>query len=49
MIGTHGRPLNVPLSGGDRTSPPANPRPDAALNNGNGKTWQVLPAPAITH
>jgi len=42
LIGPHGRPLNVPLSGGDRTSPPANPRPDLALNNGNaiwGFAW----------
>jgi hypothetical protein len=27
LIGTHGRRLKVPLSGGDPTSPPANPRP----------------------
>lgn len=34
LIGADGRPLRVPLSGGDPTSPPANPRPDIALNNG---------------
>jgi hypothetical protein len=42
LIGTNGRLLNVPLSGGDRTSRPANPRPDIALNNGNaiwGFAW----------
>src|SRR5262245_5411893 len=42
LIGTDGRPLKVPLSGGDRTSPPANPRPDIALNNGDaiwGFAW----------
>jgi hypothetical protein len=42
LIGTDGRRLNVPLSGGDRTSPPANPRPDLALNNGDaiwGFAW----------
>jgi hypothetical protein len=42
LIGTDGRPLKVPLSGGDPTSPPANPRPDMALNDGNaiwGFAW----------
>jgi hypothetical protein len=42
LIGTEGRPLNVPLSGGDRTSRPANPRPDFALIDGNaiwGFAW----------
>ena len=42
LIGTNGRLLKVPLSGGDRTSRPANPRPDTALNNGNaiwGFAW----------
>ncbi len=42
LIGPDGRPLKVPLSGGDRTSLPANPRPDIALNNGNaiwGFAW----------
>jgi hypothetical protein len=42
LIGTDGQPLRVPLSGGERTSPPANPRPDIALNNGNaiwGFAW----------
>jgi hypothetical protein len=42
LIGQDGRRLKVPLSGGDRTSPPANPRPDLALNNGDaiwGFAW----------
>jgi hypothetical protein len=42
LIGTDGRPLKVPLSGGDGTSRPANPRPDIALNNGTaiwGFAW----------
>jgi hypothetical protein len=42
LIGADGRRLSVPLSGGDRTSRPANPRPDLALNNGNaiwGFAW----------
>jgi hypothetical protein len=42
LIGTDGRRLTVPLSGGDPTSPPANPRPDLALNNGDaiwGFAW----------
>jgi hypothetical protein len=42
LIGPDGRRLKVPLSGGDPTSPPANPRPDIALNNGNaiwGFAW----------
>jgi hypothetical protein len=42
LIGTDGRRLRVPLSGGDPTSPPANPRPDIALSNGNaiwGFAW----------
>jgi hypothetical protein len=42
LISADGRRLKVPLSGGDRTSRPANPRPDIALNNGNaiwGFAW----------
>jgi hypothetical protein len=42
LIGADVRPLKVPLSGGDRTSRPANPRPDVALNNGEaiwGFAW----------
>ena len=42
LIGTDGRRLNVPLSGGDRTSRPSNPRPDLALNDGDaiwGFAW----------
>jgi hypothetical protein len=42
LIGPHGRPLKVPLSGGDRTSQPANPRSDIPLNDGDaiwGFAW----------
>jgi hypothetical protein len=42
LIGTDGRRLSVPLSGGDPTSPPANPRPDLALDDGDviwGFAW----------
>jgi hypothetical protein len=42
LIGADGRRLTVPLSGGDRTSPPANPRPDLALSEGDaiwGFAW----------
>ena len=42
LIGADGRPLKVPLSGGDPTSPPANPGPDIDLNNGDaiwGFAW----------
>jgi len=42
LIGTDGRRLKVPLSGGDPTSRPANPRPDIALNDGDaiwGFAW----------
>jgi hypothetical protein len=42
LIGTYGHRLKVPLSGGDPTSRPANPRPDIALNNGEaiwGFAW----------
>jgi hypothetical protein len=42
LIGTHGRPLNVPLSRRDRTSPPTNPFAYAALNDGDaiwGFAW----------
>lgn len=42
LLGAGGRRLQVQLSGGDRTSPPANPLPDVALNNGNaiwGFAW----------
>jgi hypothetical protein len=38
LIGPDGQHLKVPLSRGDLTSRPANPRPDIALNNGNA-TW----------
>ena len=42
LIGTGGQHLKVSLSRGDRTSRPANPRPDIALNNGSaiwGFAW----------
>jgi hypothetical protein len=42
LIGADGRRLSVPLSGGDQTSPPANPRPDFSLHFGNviwGFAW----------
>jgi hypothetical protein len=42
LIGPDGRRLKVPLSAGDRTSPPANPGPDISLNNGDaiwGFAW----------
>ncbi len=42
LIGPDGTRLMVTLSGGDPTSPPANPRPDIALSNGNaiwGFAW----------
>ena len=42
LIGTGGQHLKVSLSRGDRTSRPANPFPDIALNNGNaiwGFAW----------
>jgi hypothetical protein len=42
LLGADGGRLKVPLSRGDRTSPPSNPRPDIALNNGNaiwGFAW----------
>ena len=42
LLGMDGRRLKVPLSGGDRTSPPGNPRPDIALHYGNaiwGFAW----------
>jgi hypothetical protein len=54
LIGLGSRRLRVPLSRGDPTSPPANPRPDIALNNGDavwGFAWLGsycgLPARAI--
>jgi len=54
LLGADGRPLRVPLSGGDRTSPPANPRPDIALGEGNAiwgfawlGSWCGAPARAI--
>lgn len=42
LLGTDGRRLKVPLSDGDRTSPPANPRPDIDLTIGDaiwGFAW----------
>jgi len=42
LIGADSLPLKVPLSGGDRTSLPANPRPDISLIDGNaiwGFAW----------
>lgn len=42
LIAADGRALNVPLSGGDATSPPSNPRPDIALDDGDavwGFAW----------
>ncbi len=42
LIGPDGLRLKVPLSAGDRTSLPGNPRPDLALNNGDaiwGFAW----------
>jgi hypothetical protein len=42
LIGAGGRRLAVPLSVGDTTDPPSNPRPDLALNDGDaiwGFAW----------
>jgi hypothetical protein len=54
LIGPHGQALKVPLSAGDQTSAPANPRPDIAINDGNAiwgfawlGSWCGAPARAI--
>ena len=54
LIGADGRHLRVPLSAGDPTNPPGNPRPDVALTEGKAiwgfawlGSWCGAPARAI--